>query len=397
MARYGMALGAVLLAAGGAGCAERGGEAVAPVQSEGAVVAAVNAIARAIALGMSRSPVRIAVRDAMRASPLTDHKLSFKDFAASSEGGPLIRAAASATGSSVEQLRARIAALPDLDFYVPSSAQRLTWQAGADYLVAVNIGGAGATSAYTADGTSRALDLWRSLPHETVLMLQSAETKSVRIVRQTSVAGSTIQDDNDGALSGSLLLRDKTGVSLTVGLADWQSRQGEIQRMTCLDDCGGGGGGGGGTPPPPPPQTYLENLNTFGVYDNGDPYETNEFEFRGMTANGTTEVLRIEGIPPNGYSYLHLHLIYAVPPMLVGGECSTTTYCGIAARETDGWPNPDDKWYFVYSNYPLSGTTCAAIPLGSNVENQEDKLRYFQLREDKCYNEPNLTVNFTWP
>ena len=85
MARYGMALGAVLLAAGGAGCAERGGEAVAPVQSEGAVVAAVNAIARAIALGMSRPPVRIAVRDAMRASPLTDHKLSFKDFAASSE------------------------------------------------------------------------------------------------------------------------------------------------------------------------------------------------------------------------------------------------------------------------------------------------------------------------
>lgn len=38
-------------------------------------------IARALALGMKKQSLRLGVRDAMRASPVTEHKLVFKDFA----------------------------------------------------------------------------------------------------------------------------------------------------------------------------------------------------------------------------------------------------------------------------------------------------------------------------
>src|SRR5580765_63337 len=98
-------------------CGEEARDVIAPPQAS--VTDEVEAVTRAIALGMAEPAARHAVRDAMRASPLTEHKLSLREYAASNDGDALIRAAARATGTTTSGLRARIAVLPDLDFYLP--------------------------------------------------------------------------------------------------------------------------------------------------------------------------------------------------------------------------------------------------------------------------------------
>lgn len=267
---------------------------------------------------------------------------------------------------------------------MPARQHRLSWQGTNDFVVASSLSESPVTVAYSSDGKTRAINLMRELPPEAVFMIQTAEAKSRRLSLQAARWGRTIQDPDDGTLSGTVTLRDKSGVSLTVGLAEWmQSREG-INQVMCYEDCGGGGG------PPAPPPTYLERLTTIDVCDNGNCFEGNEFEFRGMTPNGTTGTVRIEGMERYESRLLHVPLVSALPPMWVGGEGGA-----IAARETDAWPNPDDFWYFEYTDY-LNQYQCRSIPLGSNVGNQEDKLRFFGLREDACYNGIRLTAQFNW-
>lgn len=370
-------------AMGLSGCAERGGEVLAPPTAS--VEAQVGWVARAFAMGMAEPAVRLSVRDAMRASRLTEHKLPLQTYAASADAEPLIQATAAVLGTDAAALRARIARLPELDFYVPARQHRLDWQGTDDFVIAVGLGGQAARGAYASDGSLRSIDLSGALPANAVLMLQSAETKSSRLAPQAARWGRTIQDPDDGTLSGTVTLGDKSGVSLTVGLAEWTQGRGGINRQECYEECGGGGGG-----VPPPPSTYLERLTTTDVCDNGNCFEGNEFEFRGMTPNGTTGTVRIEGIERYESRFLHIPIVSALPPMWVGGEGGS-----IAARETDGWPNPDDYWYFEYSDY-LNQYQCRSIPLGSNVGNQEDKLRFFGLREDACSNGIRLTAQFNW-
>jgi len=51
-------------------------------------------LARAFALALSREDVRVQVRNAMRASLVTEHKLVLREFAATPAGRHLVRAAA---------------------------------------------------------------------------------------------------------------------------------------------------------------------------------------------------------------------------------------------------------------------------------------------------------------
>jgi hypothetical protein len=320
--------------------------------------------------------------DAMRRSLYSEHKLSFRDFLASQAGAPLLRAAAQATGIDVTEFRTATENLPELDFYVPSGRQRMAWQGTADYAVAVGLNGTAPRTGYVQDGSTVPLELSApGVPPVTVIMLQTAERKSLRVDPQPEGPGLVIQDPGDGQLSGTLMIREPSGATTIINLADF-ARSG-LPLAQCIDpECSGGGGGGGGGDPPPSPETFLESISTTGICDNGNCSEGNEFEFRGMTPDGTTEAIRVEGIPSTAFVHLHQHLIYALPPMWVGGEGGA-----IAARETDSF-NADDYFFYTDLNY------CGAVRL--NFLNDNGALWY--LTEGTC--DPQapkpLVVRYTW-
>jgi hypothetical protein len=358
------------------GCAERAEPLVAPeAGSPSPADSRVDALAGAFAVAMAAPEVRASVRDAMRASPLTAHKLSLQQFGASPEGEQLLRAAASAVGKELDELRATIAALPELDFYIPARQHRLTWRATGDYVVAVNLNGRGATAGYGPDGRSIAFDLFQpDPPKQAVLMLQTAETKNRRIHPQIARPGATIQDLEDGEIGGSLVFTDASGATRTIELADVAISEVEMQQ--CLD-CGGGGGGG------PTPETFLTYIQTDGIVDNNNPFETNEFEFSATAPGGTTGFLRITGIPSTTTpgQVRHAHLIYAVP-------LSSQPPINIVVKETDGWPNPDDHFNFAADFY------CGPVPLGASFNSS-----LWPLSEDTCNPDPSLVklaVKFGW-
>lgn len=341
--------------------------------------ATLDQVARAFALGMSHRDVRAAVRDAMRASPLTEHKLSLQAFANSRAGERLIGAAAPPAGLASSDLRARIAALPDIDFYVPARQQRLTWTGTTDYVIATSLHGRAPTYGYDANGGRIAIDLSTGdVRGIVIIMLQAAEPKSPRIGQQPDLPGSTIQEFLDGELSGSWTVADAKGGTRTYFLADLDAAAlTAIGLAQCYENCGGGGGGGGN----PPPATYLERIATQGICDNSNCSEGNEFEFRAMTPGGTTNAIRIEGVGSTVDLYLHRLLIYALPPMWVGGEGGA-----IAARETDNFG--DDYFFFTDLGY------CGAVVL----DDIDDKLVWWYLTEGTCdvFAYKGLAVMYTW-
>jgi len=381
-------------------CADRGGPVLAPnAQSAGSQV---DVVARAFALGMAVPEVRAAIRDAMRASPLTEHKLSLQQFAASPAGAQLLRAAASATGMGLDGLRVTVAELPELDFYLPVRQHRLTWRATDDYIVAVNLNGRGVTGGYGRDGRLVALDLFQPVPpSHAILMLQTAETKSRRIHPQLSGRGATIQDADDGELSGSLVIRQSSGATETIDLADLvtsnSNQRNDLRPLEqCFEDCGGGGGGGG-SPPPPPPTVSLTYIHTSGIVDYNNPFETNEFEFNSTATNGTTGFLRIEGIPSSTNEARHDAVIATVPSLGPNNPYDTSNKISIDVKETDGWPNPDDHFYFSYPPLQpppsMDPNYCGAVPLGWEIN---DNGRSWNMKEDSCGGTQDLTLTFGW-
>lgn len=208
----------VLLAA----CAERGGKVVGPDAPRSTRVQTdLSWLSRSIAVGMGEPEVRAAVRDAMRASRLTEHKLSLQQFMTTAEGSLLLRAAAAVQETSAQELSEAIARLPELDFYVPRREHRLTWRASRDYMVVATMNADPRKTGFDADGRSVVLDI--SLPETpgpAVLLLHPAETKSRRVAPQPDRAGLTIQDPDDGELSGTFVFTDAEGRITVVELAD---------------------------------------------------------------------------------------------------------------------------------------------------------------------------------
>jgi len=321
---------------------------------------------------MARPIVTDAIRDAMRASPWTEHKLSLRQFVVTPRGEMLLRASAAAAGMAPEALKARITSLPELDFYVPARQHRLKWSGSEDYLVAVSMNGQAPTFGYDADGHTVPVDFSRpEPPAQAVLMLQTAEAKTLRINPQQHPPALTIQAPDDGELGGAFVFVDAHGLTRTIELADL-AKYGPLAQ--CSENCTGGGGGS------PPPETFLTRIQTQGIVDNNNPFESNEFEFNATAWDGSTGFLRITGIPSTTDQVRHDHLIYAVP-------LSEVSRIDIAVKETDGWPNPDDHFYFV----PAGNTYCGPVPLGLN-----EKGLGWALTEDACSFNPKLGVYFGW-
>ena len=148
------------------------------------------ATARLISLAMRNPEVRIAVRDAMRSSPLTEHKLSFHEFLTTSAGRVLVREAALASGSTDALVRESMRRLPPLDFYVPVHTHRLAWRGTADYFVGASIAGKAPSKVFDPSGKELVANLENLAGGSGALfMLQSAEPKGRRIMPQAARPG----------------------------------------------------------------------------------------------------------------------------------------------------------------------------------------------------------------
>ena len=196
-----VSLGLALTAAGCDALTVPGGlerAAEAPARAS-AVEAELRLVSRAIATALNGQRVRVAVRDAMRDSPWDVHQISLREYLESPAGGVLLAAAALAAGEAPGTFAARVRALPDLDFYVPSREQRKTWTgAGSVVLAAALDPEDGEVFGFGPDGRSVAEPLRAEAAGHTVMLLHPAEPRGRRNQPQSAGVGSVIQTARDG-------------------------------------------------------------------------------------------------------------------------------------------------------------------------------------------------------
>lgn len=260
----------------------------------------------------------------------------------------MIEAAARAVDLSEAQLRERIAALPPLDFYVPSARQRRTWRGGRDFMVSISMFPAPVPlRAYSPEGATiydARVPLGEDAP--TLIFLHPAEPKGRRIDPQPAGAGPVIQDPGDGQLAVQYIRRSARGTPVVYDLRKigrrwrtWPQDGSEGVDLLSLPgcppdnpDCSGGGGGGSSW-------TYVWSVEVRGVCDYTCD-ASNEFEFRAAqgSLSGTA---RITGV---GSGQISPYFAYwnGDAPMI-----ATTVALGaidVDVVETDGWPSPDDNF-----------------------------------------------------
>ena len=280
----------------------------------------IDSFARLLASALASPGARASVHEALRLSPLTEHKVLLAEFLASPEGQPVVAALATAASLSETEVRDLAASLPAIDLYVPVRTHRQTWRADEAVGVVALVDEVSPLVAHRSAGPPLAIDRRAREPQVTlaVLLLGPHEAAVDRadafmvFARSTSV----IEDIRE------------TGIA----------------RQECWEECGGsGGGGGGGGSPPPPNNLRLAQITTSGVCDNGNCSEGNEFEVRGRDNNGTEYPrLRCADVPSTG-----TYLVYP-GHCDAGGVVHTSSpsevpYVDVWADETDGW-NGDDQF-----------------------------------------------------
>ena len=279
----------------------------------------VDSFARLLAAAMASPAARASVHEALRLSPLTEHKVLLTEFLASPEGQPVLAALAAAGSMSKTDVHAFASSLPAMDLYVPVRAHRQTWRADEAIGVVALVDEVSPLFAYTSSGQPMAIDRRARVPQVpvAVLLLGPHETA----VQRADVSMVLARDAS--------VIEDPHEIS--------------IANQECWEDCGGGGGGGGGGGPPPPNDLRLAEIATNGVCDNGNCSEGNEFETHGRDNYGTEYTrLRCADVPSTG--------TYIVQPghCDAGGVVHTSSpdevsFIDVWADETDGW-NGDDQF-----------------------------------------------------
>lgn len=264
-------------------------------------------VAHAFALAMKEPRIRVLVRDAMRASVVTEHKLVLQEFAVAEAGRPVTDAAARAVGIPSDSLQKIIFSIPLSDFYVPSAAHRLRWRGeGNAFVAAAFARDLANVTATRSDGIRRRLSPADRAAASVVFLIQPAERKSRRIRPQRPGPGMVIQDPDDGQISGTLVEYRPDGTTHTTDLADYFALQPMFSDgcdpSTALDECSSDGGGANIAPAD---TTYLEHVIVIDVCDNGMCTQGNEFEWHTYFSSdngatyGSRYDRRVEGVPSN--------------------------------------------------------------------------------------------------
>lgn len=181
--------------------------------SEAAPDRAAQELAKAIAQALSKPGARTHLRDAMRSSRFTDHKLSLRDYVGSVAGQSLLAEAAIASHAPIEELASIVAGLPAMDLYIPFRDHRVTWRSTSDIAVAVTFDlDAPTIEAYLTDGTRRTLRLVDGTPAMPLLIFHPAEPKGLIAANEPASDGQTVQDSREsGFASGAASARLQRG------------------------------------------------------------------------------------------------------------------------------------------------------------------------------------------
>lgn len=178
-------------------------------------------VARALAMGLAGSSSREALRDAMRSSRVTEHKLVLQEYARSVSGRAVLEAAALSSGTSRASLEAAVQALPPMDLYLSFEQHRRTWRGTDDLLVAsVFDPDAPSVTAYDVLGHETVLRRADGVPGKTLIMLHPAERKAVRDNLPPNSPGVVIQDANELNTWSAILANNPLpiGARQTIGL-----------------------------------------------------------------------------------------------------------------------------------------------------------------------------------
>jgi hypothetical protein len=291
--------------------------------------ASLKIVARSVAVAMGRGEVRAAVRDAMRDSPWDVHQVSLQELMGSPRGAGLLSGAAAAAGETPEVFMARLRALPDLDFSVPSRAQRRGWRGTAGVVVAASVnpedravfgfGSDGQLVAGVRSASSSAL----------VMMINPAEPRGRRGNPQPAGAGDVIQSTADGESAERYTWTDAQGRKTVI--EPGTTRGGGDQMSLVYAD-----------------STFLDYVY-FDVSDSGDDLELTFYaKFYRPDGSYLGEwTYSNYSLPYRQDWYGHKGLLLPVLPD------SSNAYIQLRVREEDSWGNPDE-WYgprtFVWSD-----------------------------------------------
>jgi hypothetical protein len=267
-------------------------------------------VAKALASAFAEPSVRVRIRNAMRHSPHFEHKLLLQEFVDTNDGRFVLAAAAKASGTTVESLRAQISRLPPMDFYVPVTEHRLNWRGGDNVVLGLNMDVNDLSlTGYTSVGRAVRLDARDGVPAQTVIILHPAEPRMPGASRRNG-PGETIQDPDEPLVSTSNM---------------------EVVEPGDHECCYSGGGGGGTT------YKYLRRFVT-PLDDGWGSAEVKFFMWR-KNADGSRTKLwdwRIDGVDPN---------ITYTPNMAF-----TLMGSYVTVEEMDSWATGDhDSWGESYA------------------------------------------------
>ena len=204
--------------------------------------AAMDRLARRLALALADPAFRAALKAELEQSPFVEHKLQLQSFLRASNRRAL-KEVARLSGTAESTIEADANQAIPLEIYFPVPAHRATWTGGPALLVASAREDHEAPIAYDVSGRRQVLSP-DAPPVTPVLAMVPVET-------------------------------------------DFSRPAGQAAPMECTT-CGGGGGGGTPTPPAGLYMTYSHFVQDFEGWFKGDP----EFEVHILGQSGTTDSLK---------------------------------------------------------------------------------------------------------
>lgn len=253
-------------------------------------------LTRVVATAVEDPRVRKALRDALRASPFTEHKLTLWEYLQTNDGRQLVATAARGLGITPESIDAAAAAAPPLDLYLPFRDHRRTWRGTADIRVAYSPDpDNNRLNVITASPNVELLEVGRSAPKLPLLVLHPAEPKSRRINPQPLAKGEVVEDPDDGQIGVTIIKRDAQGNLISI--TEVADRIRDIRVASdCNEpmpppDCDDGGGGGGGL-------SLTQAMTHF-----GDGVGSAEVEWQ-LSDDSHVDIVRVTGLNPFQWRFM---------------------------------------------------------------------------------------------
>jgi hypothetical protein len=196
-------------------------------------------LSHAIALALGDAGIREQVRNDMRDSRYSLHKLILQDYVSTPGGQRLTAAAAKAAGVSQDALAQRIAGLPRLDFYVLLREHRMSWKGEAGVAVVTPLSTARTMVGHTERGvpvsysftTPAELNVKHTLFTLQVSELEAGEEEPLLAQSEMPAAGNVIQASaaDDVGMIGVIIAAD--GRRTTVDPRDARSVEAGMRRI----------------------------------------------------------------------------------------------------------------------------------------------------------------------